>query len=127
MIEILAENEDSVTIRRADYEALLEAIEDARDAAAARKILDDIAAGREELIPMEIVDRLLAGENPVRVWREHRAMTGRALAEAAGIPPSYLSQIEAGLKPGSFRAMAAIAKALHVSMEDLEPAPSGDG
>jgi DNA-binding XRE family transcriptional regulator len=127
MIEILAETDDRVTIRRADYEALLEAVEDARDVATARRVLADVAAGRDEFIPMELVDSLLAGESPVRVWREYRAMTGRALAEAAGIPPSYLSQIEAGRKPGSFRAMAAIAKALRISMEDLEPVHTDAG
>jgi DNA-binding XRE family transcriptional regulator len=127
MIEIVAETEDSVTLRRADYEALLAEIEDARDIAIGRKVLDDLAAGRDELIPMEIANRLFSGQNPVRVWREYRGMSGRTLAEGAGIPPSYLSEIEAGRKPGSFRAMAAIAKALRITMEDLEPAQTHAG
>ena len=31
--------------------------------------------GEEELIPSEIVDALLQGENPVKVWREHRGLS----------------------------------------------------
>jgi transcriptional regulator with XRE-family HTH domain len=57
----------------------------------------------------------------VRVWREHRGLSGRALAREAGISVAYLSRIETGRKPGSFAAMARLARALHVDMEDLEP------
>jgi transcriptional regulator with XRE-family HTH domain len=78
----------------------------------------DVAAGEDESIPTAVVERLAAGAQPVRVWREHRGMTGRALAEAAHVPASYLCDIEAGRKPGSFQAMAAIAAALRVDMED---------
>ena len=56
---------------------------------------------------------------PVRVWREHRGLSGRALAARAGISAAYLRQIETGKKPGSFDAMAKLARALDVDMEDL--------
>jgi len=62
-----------------------------------------------------------AGAVPVRVWREHRGLSARALAGRAGISAAYLSQIETGRKPGSFDAMARLARALGVAMEDLEP------
>ena len=116
----IAETADSVTLRRAEFEALLAELEDAHDIAAIHETEARIAAGDEELIPLAVVERLMAGEHPVRVWREHRGMTGRALAEAAGIPASYLSVIESGHKPGSFHAMAALAAALGVEMEDLK-------
>jgi DNA-binding Xre family transcriptional regulator len=115
----IAETADTVTLRRADYDALLDALEDAADVAAIRETDARIAAGEADLIPFAIVERLHAGEVPVRVWREHRGMTARALAAAAGIPASYLCEIEAGRKPGSLQAMAALARALEVDMEDL--------
>jgi transcriptional regulator with XRE-family HTH domain len=59
------------------------------------------------------------GESPVTVWRAHRGLKQNALAEAAGISKTYLSEIEAGKKPGSVSAMAAIARALRVGIEDL--------
>ena len=72
-------------------------------------------------MPIELTKRLIAGGVPVRVWREHRGFSARALAARAGISPAYLSQIETGKKPGSFDAMAKLARALAVDMEDLEP------
>ena len=112
-----------MTLSRADYDAMLDALEDAADLAAVREVSAHVAAGQDEYVPSAVIERLAAGEHPVRVWREHRGMTGRALAEAADLPASYLCEIEAGRKPGSFQAMAAIAGALRVQMEDLKPWP----
>ncbi|MDP6342806.1 MAG: helix-turn-helix transcriptional regulator, partial [Alphaproteobacteria bacterium] len=75
----------------------------------------------EELVPIELVDRLLAGESPVKVWREHRGMRQNKLAEAAGLKQPYLSQIEAGKREGSLDTMARIARALEVDLDDLVP------
>jgi hypothetical protein len=119
----IAETADTVTLSRADYEAMVEALEDAADFAAIRDVSASVAASVDEYVPGAAIERLAAGEHPVRVWREHRGMTGRALAEAAHIPASYLCDIEAGHKPGSFQAMAAIAAALRLDMEDLKPWP----
>jgi DNA-binding Xre family transcriptional regulator len=116
----ISETADSVTLRRSDFEALLGELEDARDIAAIHEVEARVAAGESEYIPLGVVERLMAGEHPVRVWREHRNMTGRKLAAAAGIPASYLCEIEAGRKPGSFDAMAKLAAALGVDMEDLQ-------
>ena len=119
----VAETADTVTLRRADYDAMLSALEDAADLAAVREVFARVAAGEDEYVPTAVIERLAAGQHPVRVWREHRGMTGRALAQAAQIPASYLCEIEAGRKPGSFQAMAAIAAALRIDMEDLKPWP----
>lgn len=78
-----------------------------------------LASGEDELVPAAIAHRLLDGENPVRVWREHRGMSARALAERAGISAAYLSQIEAGRRDGSFDTMRKIASALGVALDDL--------
>lgn len=74
---------------------------------------------RADYLPAEAVRRILNGESPVRVWREQRGMTQRALAEAAGINAAYLSEIEAGKKPGSARAMLGLARALALDIEEL--------
>jgi transcriptional regulator with XRE-family HTH domain len=47
-------------------------------------------------------------------------LSGRALADRAGISTAYLSQIETGKKPGSFDAIAKLARAFEVDIEDLE-------
>jgi DNA-binding Xre family transcriptional regulator len=120
-IRPLAENGETVLLRRADYEALVREAEDAADAVQVREAEARVAAGDDEYVPIELTRRLMAGEVPVRVWREHRGLSARALASRAGISAAYLSQIETGKKPGSFGAMAKVARALGVEMEDLEP------
>ena len=118
-IRPIAETADSVTLRRADYEALLAAIEDAADAAALREVEAGLAAGETEEIPIEMAERLLAGANPVRLWREHRGLSQGGLARRARVGVSYLSEIETGRKPGSLDAMAKLARALGVAVDDL--------
>ena len=97
-------------LRRATYDALMAAVEDARDARALADLRAREAAGEAEYVPIELADRIFAGEHPLRVWREYRGLTLGALARSAGIAPSYRSEIEAGKKPGSTRALAAIAR-----------------
>jgi DNA-binding XRE family transcriptional regulator len=118
-IRPIAETAESVTLRRADYEALLEAIEDAADMAALRGVEAGLAAGETEEIPIEMAERLLEGASPVRVWREHRGLAQGELARRAGVGVSYLSEIETGRKPGSLDAMAKLARALGVAVDDL--------
>jgi DNA-binding XRE family transcriptional regulator len=118
------EKSETVTLSRAEYDALIERLEDAEDlatvaAAEAREAVLGKEKARVEHLPIELVRRLSAGEHPVRVWRAHRGLTREALAAAAGIAPSYLSEIETRRKPGSFTALAKLAAALHISLDDL--------
>jgi transcriptional regulator with XRE-family HTH domain len=46
-------------------------------------------------------------------------MTREALAVAAGVAPSYLTEIETRRKPGSFNAIAKLATALRVPLDDI--------
>lgn len=98
---------------------MIEAIEDAEDRLALMKSRAARERGADEAVPAEIVKRLLDGENPVRVYREWRGITGTALAQAAGIKQPYLSAIETGAKPGSATALKRIAAVLKVDLEDL--------
>ena len=77
------------------------------------------AAAGDELWPAKVVDRLFDGDNPVRVYREHRKMTQAALAEAAGL--HQISQIENGERGGTVDSLSRLAKALSVDLEDLVP------
>jgi transcriptional regulator with XRE-family HTH domain len=56
--------------------------------------------------------------------REYRGLTQEALAEAAGVGKSYISQIEAGKKTGAVRVLRTLAETLAVDIEDLVP-PAG--
>lgn len=125
-IRLLRSDNDTVTLSRRDYEALLDALEDARDRASlrdfdARVASVGLAAVIADALPSEAVERLMSGESPVRIWRERRGLTQRVLAEQAEVPVSYLSEIETGKKPGSLAAMLRIARALRVDVEELAP------
>ena len=98
-----------------EYESLL----DAADIAAADRIRADIDVGREELVPAAMVDRILAGESLVRLWREHRGLTAAQLAQAADISAGYLSELESGKKTGGLETLRRIADALKLSIDDL--------
>ena len=115
----IAETPDSVTLSRTDFEALAELVADARDLADAEAIKARLAAGETEVFPFEVAERMLDGEHPVKVLREHRGLSLRGLAERAGVSSSYLSEIEAGKKPGSFDAMTRLADALDVPLDLL--------
>lgn len=73
----------------------------------------------EERVPIEVADRLLRGENPIHVWREHRGVTLAALGARARLSKSYLSDLEAGKRSGPVKTLRAIARALDVDLEDI--------
>lgn len=103
------------------YRRLLALAEDAEDIAAADRAMGELARGEDEIVPGDIAHRLLAGENPLRVWREHRGLTQEELAAAAGVGKSYVSQIEAKKKPGSVAVLQRLAGALGLDLDDLAP------
>jgi DNA-binding XRE family transcriptional regulator len=111
--------DDMVVLPFAHYARLVDAVEMAEDVAVFDEFDGKLAAGEEELIPAEIVDRILAGENRVRVWREHRTVSVKALAEAAGLTPAYLSQVETGKRDGTLDTHRKLAKALRVTLDEL--------
>lgn len=108
-----------VVLPEADYEALVAAAEDAADIATVRLFKERLASGEEEIVPAAIVDRLVAGENAIRVWREHRGLSASSLAEKAGIAQAFLSQIETGKRDGTVTTLKKIADALSVTVDDL--------
>lgn len=110
---------EMVTIPREEYERLLAFAEDAKDAAAVARFRARLAAGEEELVPAAVLDRLLAGESPLRVWREHRGLTQSGLARASGVNRVVVADIEARRKGGSVRSLKALAAALGVGIDDL--------
>jgi transcriptional regulator with XRE-family HTH domain len=72
-----------------------------------------------ELIPAQVVFGLTGGENPVKVWREHRGLTQQQLAGSAGISVPFLSQIERGKRKASVGVLVKIALILQVDVDDL--------
>jgi DNA-binding XRE family transcriptional regulator len=103
-----------------DYERLVDIAEDRADALAAIAAEERRVAG-EEYLPADMVDRLLAGESPLKVWRQYRGMTLAQLSATVGIGPSFLSDIENGNRRGKPGLWRKLAEALSVSADDILP------
>ena len=103
-----------------DYDRLLELAEDRSDILAAERAEERRQAG-EEYVPAELVNRVMDGENPLRVWRQYRKLSLKQLSEESGVGLSYISELERGLKNGPGQVWAKLARALKVSVEDILP------
>jgi tRNA(Ile)-lysidine synthase len=100
-----------------EYRALTEAAQDARDAVLLERAARRIARGEEETFPAEVVDRLLSGESPIRVWREFRGLTAAALAQRLGVTPAHVSKLENGKGEPSVALLRKMAQVLDVDQE----------
>jgi len=67
-------------------------------------------------IPHAVVARIVAGDNPIAVYRKWRGYSQRALAKLTGVSPGYISQIERGRRQPSHKLRAQLATVL-----DLDP------
>jgi len=72
-------------------------------------------------VPGAVAHAILDGIHPVKAWREHRGFTQDTLAEKAGISKAYLSQIETGKRTGVAKTLRALASALGVTLNELQP------
>jgi DNA-binding XRE family transcriptional regulator len=102
-----------------EYERLVEAAEETTDVRAYDEAKRRLASGQDELLPATIVNRILDGENALRVWREHRGLTLKELADKAQVSAPFVSQIEKGQREGSVETMRKLADALKISVDDL--------
>lgn len=112
---ITKDGKDYAVLPYEDYERLLELAEDAEDA----RSLEAAKGIREELVPHAVVRRLVEGENPVKVWREHRGLSQEALAAAAGTGQSTIAMLESGERTGRVGTLKKIAAALSVDLDDV--------
>jgi len=117
---------EMVVLERSEYELLVAAADEAGEADAYDRAKAALAAGEDELVPAAVADRLLAGEAPLRVWREHRGLTQSTLAKRAGVPQSVISAIESGRREPSLSALRALARTLNVDLDDLVVVMSED-
>ncbi len=68
--------------------------EDYDDVLRIAKTKQEIAQGEDELIPLDIMQRLFSDESSLKVWREYRGLTPKELSDKSGISLSVISKIE---------------------------------
>lgn len=108
-----------VTIPIEEYKALRVAAEELADLRAYDRAKDALARGEEEQVPAAVARRMVAGESPLRVWREFQGLTQQALAEASGVNRVQITDIESGKGSGSVATLVKLASALDVTVDDL--------
>ena len=106
-------NEETVTLSRADYDALMNRNNDLEDRLAAVEADD---GGR---VPHKVAVAIIRGESPIAAFRAHLGFTLRDLAQKTGVSAGHLSEIERRRKAGSITALARIARAFDTSIEAL--------
>jgi mRNA interferase RelE/StbE len=111
--------EDTITISRAEYDALRSAAEDFADLQTYARIKARLASGDEELIPAAFANRILDGESALRVYRDLRGLTQVQLASVSGVNRVQITNIESGKNRGSAMTLAKLARALNVQVDDL--------
>jgi len=110
---------EMVSIPVEEYQRLLAIAEGMYDILAYDRAVEVLARGEDELLPAPMARRLIAGEAPVRIWREHRGLTQAALAERSGVNRVQITNIESGAKTGSVETLRKLAEALGVALDDL--------
>jgi DNA-binding XRE family transcriptional regulator len=88
--------------------------EDLEDAAAAEAAMTD-----PDRYPAEVAQRMLAGENTLKVIREWRGLTQQELADKSGRVKQYISQLETGTRKIGRKTARVLAPPLRVSPEAL--------
>lgn len=112
--------EELAVLPKADLDALFETLEDFQDNAAGAAVAAAVARGEMEVFPGELVSALIAGTNPIRVFREHRGMTSAELAERSALTPDRLGQIEGGAKGVTVSEYRDLGAALGIDVELLD-------
>ena len=106
-------SQETVTITRQEYDALLERNSELEDALAAMQADDGVR------VPHQVALAIINGERPMAAYRKHQGVTLQYLSEKTELAVSYLSEIERGRKAGSAAALSRIANALDTTIDVL--------
>jgi DNA-binding XRE family transcriptional regulator len=90
--------------------------EDAEDAALLARAMKSRG---EEKFPASVANRIVAGENSLKVFREWRGLSQGDLSSASGVARQYLSQIETGHRKLGAVVAKRLSAPLMVSVEAL--------
>lgn len=104
----------------AEFERLVDLAEDKLDVHAAIAAERRREAG-EEYVPFEVIDRIIAGENALKVWRKHRGLTQVTLAKRARVTQAFVGFLEKDERRASVETWQSLAKVLDVELEDILP------
>jgi len=108
-----------ITIPIEDYRRMQAAEAELGDLRAYDRAMAALDSGEDELVPADVAKRLIAGEAPLRVWRELRGLSQSALARNSGVGRVQIVNMEKGVRGGSVETMKKLADALGVTVDEL--------
>ena len=106
-------SEQTITLTRNEYDALLEHNSELEDRLAVLEADDGVR------VPHEVALAIINGKRPIVAFRNYQGITLQELSKRTRLAVGYLSEIERGLKSGSVSAMARIASALGTTIDIL--------
>ena len=106
-------SEETITISRKEYDALMKRSTQLDEMLAARDVGDGVR------IPDAVALDIMQGTGPILAYRKHLGLTLRDLSDRTGIAIGYLSEIERRRRPGTISAWARIASALGTTIDVL--------
>jgi DNA-binding XRE family transcriptional regulator len=68
---------------------------------------------------LEALQRLIAAQNKIKVWREYRGLTQTDLAKQVGVSQSTIALLESGKHVGTLALFNGLAEALNLELDDL--------
>ena len=77
------------------------------------------AIERGETLTSAEAKQLLAAKSPLAFWGKKRGLTQGALSKASGVAQGFISEIEAGNKPGTAATLKKLAAVLKLTVDDL--------
>jgi len=119
MMTLINDKKEYAVIPMDAYQAMHSLQEDFNDALTIEKVKKEIAAGDDELIPLDIMERLLSSESNLRVWREYRGLTVKELSASTKISSSVISKIENNKQAIDIPKLKILMKALNLTYDDL--------
>lgn len=99
-----------------EWHSLVSHLEDMQDINDAKNALG------MESFPEVVIEQLLAGVHPQKVWRDYRGMTLQSLAEYCNVTQQTLLRIENNEIQPSIEVIAKLASVLNCDIDDLQPA-----
>lgn len=98
-----------------EYRNLIKRIEDLEDS----RDIREYRSNPGETFPAAVVNQLIDGTAPLKVFREYRGMTLEALGTACNVSAAALSQIENGKREPSVSLLKKLSEALQVDVDIL--------
>ena len=102
-----------------EYEDMMDDLQDMQEIGEILEIHRQIKTGEMPTYPASVVNALINGVNPVKVYREHKGLTQQELADKIGKSVAMIRKIENGESEASVSTMKAIANVLDTDVDSL--------